>query len=385
MTDAISPQALSKLIGSIYDCALDPGHWDQTLGDLRDAFRAQTAQLALMDVRRGRILISKDVGMEPLLLEMQARHAPEINARLRGIYAQLSLDEPHVASRHLSPRDWETSPFFQDARREGIVDIMSSILIWEPGYFSGFGTGRLERQGIITEREIELGRLLLPHLRRAVTISKVLDAQTIERARMAEALNALKCGVVLTDASGAILYANRAAKRLFRRGWAIEDARGMLAAKLPAAAKELRTAIRLAAQDEAGLGKTGLAIRLSEDDEAPVFAHVLPLTGGELRTRLEPEAVAAIFIGTAQDEAEAAEAMAAAFGLTPAEARLLESLLAGHTLAETVTALGIAMTTAKTYLDNIFQKTDVNRQAELMRLTARVAPPADSRCDLMVK
>jgi DNA-binding CsgD family transcriptional regulator len=150
----------------------------------------------------------------------------------------------------------------------------------------------------------------------------------------------------------------------------------VLCAKLPAAAKELRNAIKLAAQDESALGKTGLAIRLSEPDEAPVFAHVLPLTGGELRAGLEPEAVAAVFIGTDQNEQEAAHAMAAAYGLTPAETRLLESLLAGHTLAETATALNIAMTTAKTHLDNIFQKTGVNRQAELIRLASRAAPPA---------
>jgi DNA-binding CsgD family transcriptional regulator len=207
----------------------------------------------------------------------------------------------------------------------------------------------------------------------------VLDARAIEKARMAEALDALKCGVVLTNQSGAILHANRVAERMFRHGGSVQSARGILAAKLPAAAKELRAAIRLAAQDESALGKAGLAIPLSEDDAPPVFAHVLPLTGGELRTRLQPAAVAAIFIGTAQDEAEAAKAMAAAFGLTPAETRLLESLLAGHTLAETATALGIAMTTAKTHLDNIFQKTGVNRQAELMRLAARVTPAAGPR------
>ena len=31
MTEAISPQALSQLIGSIYDCALEPDRWDRTL------------------------------------------------------------------------------------------------------------------------------------------------------------------------------------------------------------------------------------------------------------------------------------------------------------------------------------------------------------------
>jgi hypothetical protein len=45
---------------------------------------------------------------------------------------------------------------------------------------------RRARQSLITEREIELGGLLLPHIRRAVTISNVLDVKTIERSRLAE-------------------------------------------------------------------------------------------------------------------------------------------------------------------------------------------------------
>jgi DNA-binding CsgD family transcriptional regulator/PAS domain-containing protein len=379
MADAISPQALSELIGSIYDCALDPKRWDQTLCELRDAFKGDTGSLALFGRRQGRILINKNVGLKEKQLDDQATHAPEMNARMAEWVEGNLADQPHVLSRHFTRADWESSPYFSLIRKEGFVDIITLFLIWGSEYASVFAVGRLERRGVISEREIELGRLLLPHLRRAVTISKVLDARAIEKARMAEALDALKCGVVLTDASGAILHANRAAGRMLPHGWTLQDSRGVLAAKLPGAAKELRNAIKLAAQDESALGKTGLAIRLSEEGEAPVFAHVLPLTGGELRAGLEPEAVAAVFIGAAQDEQEAAQAMAAAYGLTPAETRLLESLLAGHTLAETATALGVAMTTAKTHLDNLFQKTGVNRQAELMRLAARAAPPAGSQ------
>jgi hypothetical protein len=37
------------------------------------------------------------------------------------------------------------------------------------------------------------------------------------------------------------------------------------------------SALALAAGNEAGIGKTGLAIRLTEPDLPPVFAHVLPL------------------------------------------------------------------------------------------------------------
>ena len=62
----------------------------------------------------------------------------------------------------------------------------------------------------------------MPHVRRAAMISDVLDMVTIERARMAEALDALRCAVLLADADGAILHANSAAEHMLRTGDAIQ-------------------------------------------------------------------------------------------------------------------------------------------------------------------
>jgi DNA-binding CsgD family transcriptional regulator len=151
-------------------------------------------------------------------------------------------------------------------------------------------------------------------------------------------------------------------------GGPIQSAQGVLQATAPSAASELRSALALAARNEAAIGKTGLAIRLTEPDVPPIFAHVLPLTGSDFRTRLQPAAVAAVFIGAPPDAQDGADTVAAAFGLTPAETRLLASLFTGHTLAETAATLGIGGTTAKTHLEHIFLKTGVTRQAELMRL-----------------
>ena len=72
---------------------------------------------------------------------------------------------------------------------------MHLFLMHTPTRFSGLGIAWHERHGIVTEQEIELARLLLPHARRAVTISNVLDVRTIEAARMAETLGALRCDV----------------------------------------------------------------------------------------------------------------------------------------------------------------------------------------------
>jgi len=377
----VEARALSALIGSIYDCVLDPALWEQALAEIRDLLGTETALLSLHDARNNQFLVNRTVGMEPDMLADLVRHMPEVNARLaQDLASWPSFDQPHIMVRHL-PQDYrDASPYIQQALKpRGIVDVMMYFLLHTPPRTGWLGMARHERHGIFTDQDIELGGLLLPHIRRAVTISNVLDACTVERARMAQTLDALRCAVVLTDARGVILHANEAAEGMLRDGGPVQGVGGVLQAKKPAAAAELRTAIKVAAQNEAEIGKAGLAIRLTELGVPPVSAHVLPLTGGDLRTRLQPSAVAAVFINAPPGEQDGAAATAAAFDLTPAETRVLASLLAGRTLAETATALRIAASTAKTHLDNIFSKTGVTRQADLMRLGTGLVPPTRPR------
>src|SRR5215831_2804306 len=197
--------------------------------------------LALSDLRHHRFLLNKTVGIEPYQMEQLSKHLPEINATLGKALASLPLlDEPLVLSRYLTPADIETSPHFQEfVKPTGMVDIMQLFLMHTPMHHAGLGVGRSEQQGIITEREIELGKLLLPHLRRAVTISRVLDVRTIEGARMAEALDALRCAVVLTNEDGTILHANRAAEHILRDGRPIKSAHGILQPTAPCRASRL--------------------------------------------------------------------------------------------------------------------------------------------------
>jgi DNA-binding CsgD family transcriptional regulator len=378
VADIISPHALSDLIGSIYDCALDPSRWDRALADLKDAFGSRNVALSLNDMRHGRPVLMKNAGIETQVVEKgHVIHAAEIQDILLRCLAR----PPHVApvaSRFLPPGYMETSAYFQAARTHGVIDIMQFMLVHEATHVASFGVGQGD---IITDREIELGKLLLPHLRRSLTISKVLDVRTVEGARMAQTLDALRCAVVLADEHGAILHANHAAEAMLNAGGPVRGAKGILQASLPSAAQELRAALALAADNEASIGRTGLAIRLTApDSDLPLtLAHVLPLTGSDFRTRLQPSAVAAVFIGARVDAQDGAEMVTAAFGLTPAETRVLASLLAGLPLAAVAAALGITRDTAKNHLNRIFQKTGVTRQADLMRLAMGLIPPAGSK------
>jgi hypothetical protein len=161
-------------------------------------------------------------------------------------------------SRHLSPAYIEKSPYFQEWQNPaGTVDFMVFFLMHEPMHLSTFSVGRNERQGLITELEIEFGKLLLPHLRRAVTISNLLDIRTIEGTRMAETLDALRCAVLLTNEHGTILHANHSAEHMLDKGGPIQSAQGVLQATAPSAASELGSASPLRPATRQALAKPG--------------------------------------------------------------------------------------------------------------------------------
>lgn len=369
-----SQEALSGVIGAIYDCALDPDGWEATLELVRRLLRACNAQLGLVDLTGKRILLAKSVGIEPCWLERQAVYHAELTTWQSLPQALLrSPDEPLVSSRDLPGGTASSSTYVAEwCAPQGIVDSMGIMLLRSPERQSQLALGRHHSEGLITGREIRLGRLLAPHLRRAVTISNILDARSLELDTARQMFDSLEAGVVLTDGRARILHANAAAEAMLRAGETVRSAAGVLQAGVAAATVELHRAITLAAGNVPALGGIGAAIRLTGSGQIPAVASVLPLNSGGVRNRLEPRARAAVFISSVDARAGGAELLGAAFGLTRSETRLLGLLLAGRTLVESAAALGIARTTAKTHLEGIFIKTDVTRQADLLRLMSRL-------------
>ena len=110
--------------------------------------------------------------------------------------------------------------------------------------------------------------------------------------------------------------------------------------------------------------------RRSDGEELVI--HLLPLApAGAIAG-----AVAAIFVAPAVTPRPAPlAAIAALFDLTPGEARVLELIGAGRTNAEIAVVLGVAISTVRTHLLRLFEKTGTHRQAELVGLMASFTLP----------
>lgn len=185
-----------------------------------------------------------------------------------------------------------------------------------------------------------------------------------------EALDLLNIGLVVTNASGRQLLANRTAQQVLdtRDGLTLNSAGVLRAAGVAGAA--LLEILRQAASPADGKAESRdpvLAV------QRPSGKRPLTLLVRSIRAeaaRLDAAAPAClVFIMDPEFPLETAEAeLRQLYGLTSTEACLASLLMEGKTLDECCQALDIRRSTARTHLQHLFEKVGVQRQSELVSL-----------------
>jgi DNA-binding CsgD family transcriptional regulator len=228
---------------------------------------------------------------------------------------------------------------------------------------------------IVGPHEQKFISLISPHLRRAALIGDLLDQARVEAQIYQSTLNRLATAVVLTNASGHILYANAAAEQMFEQQGPILNVSGKLKTEATTSQHALNVALHGASQSDHILGGSGIGIPLSTLDKPPAVAYVLPLSAGTARAAFQP-ATAAVFISTQISASPPPEAvLAALFDLTPAEARVVMAAVGDHKRMELPMQLQVSENTLKSHLSRIFKKTQTDNLSELVKLVATVGVP----------
>jgi DNA-binding CsgD family transcriptional regulator len=217
----------------------------------------------------------------------------------------------------------------------------------------------------------------VPHLRRALLIGKVIDLHKVEAAAFADTLDGLASGMFIVDGDGRIVHANARGRVILAESDVLTGLGGRLSAQSPDVARVLRDIFGAAKQGDTAVGARGVTIPLSSREGENFVAHVLPLTSGaRRRVGISYSAVAAFFVRKAELALPSPiEAMVARYQLTPAEARVLMAIVQVGGVPEVAPVLGVSETTVKTHLQHVFEKTDTNRQADLVKLVAGFMSP----------
>src|SRR5205085_9739045 len=154
-----------------------------------------------------------------------------------------------------------------------------------------------------------------------------------------------------------------------QRGDGLKIRNGKLGALDVSESAGVETAIAAAAAEQKTAAAIGRILVRRHDGLLPYVLTVAPL-GADLTVHGRP---LAMIVLTDPDECSPSERdLAEFFRLSPAESRLAVALLAGKKLSEVAIEFEVQITTLRTQLSSILQKTGVTRRVDLVRLLYNV-------------
>jgi DNA-binding CsgD family transcriptional regulator len=224
------------------------------------------------------------------------------------------------------------------------------------------------------QRSIQQGPFSLNEMRKLAALSqKFAGAAALARTigistanAAVEAIELSNSAVALLNRSGEILRLNRAAESLL--GSELRVLKRRLVSNDQSATVALDRALYalLWAKTNAALMPP---VALPRRAKRPILAYPIKLATVSASIFADCQAIL-VLVDLERRPRPTQEVLRTSFELTPAEARIAVRVDAGEDLVSIADELGISKETARRQLASVFQKTGVNRQAELVSLLA---------------
>lgn len=360
-----------RLVGLLSEGILAPERWRAGLDELRRLGDADHVTLVTHDKRNGCMTI------ESLTQTLSASAVSEYH---RDFHWQdpgrMILKDPwpgrtYVDQRDVGRRNIAHMSFYQEfMHRQGLASNMGCIIASDELLTSAVSFQRDVGRELFHPDDIEPLRQLLPSLGAIIKVRARMQGLQVRASLGHLALDAMSFPVLVLDAMGGVLLANRRGEA-WQQGWpglfqtrvAHQLSRIELlrvcrqAAGLAGPAR--CGAIRLPPQGEGRQGDCLVAMPLPADHNlAMPWQHplILLMVCESGRTLPSPECV-----------------LRELFGLTAAEARLACVLAVEGDLRRVADQLSLSVETVRTQLKAVFSKTGTRRQSELLQLLTRLA------------
>ena len=207
--------------------------------------------------------------------------------------------------------------------------------------------------------DVELRLSRVPN--RGGTLILALVRDVGEQRRAEETLNLLTSAMIVVSPEGRVLFSNRSAEALLARCGSLAIENGKLTAPYDSEA----VYAALAAACRPGAKPSVLRLRRA-GAMTPLTALVTPLDEGG---QGKPSRNCVVFLRDPDVRMSVSEPLLRdMYGLTPAEARVVASLVSGRSLQEVALELEISLNTVRNHLKQAYRKTHTGRQSELVSL-----------------
>lgn len=365
----IEIEKYNELINSLYEAARDDTTkgWNEPLTLLQEVFQANYATLILKLPEADDLGLMIAVG-DSLDDEQNVQYLPYQHNLTP--FSDQPADTVFTVNDFMFDAEWQKSSYRQhwcacnDVYHVMLVDISTP----EVGNLR-FRVTRGEAQEDFSESDKALCKLLIPHLRRAISTFLQLHSSASLGSLYSRAIGRLSIATVTIDEHGRALDKNVFASDILDAGDGLKIIAGKLTAHYQNDNRELKRLIK-SAFAQAGEQQTMLEAmsitRPSGEIALGLVIEVIPsLTWADGKGKKQAVVYIRDSVGKSTTSTEISKKL---FDLTPAETALSLQLTNGLSLEEAAEALNIRRNTARAHLRSIFSKTGVRRQTELVRL-----------------
>jgi DNA-binding CsgD family transcriptional regulator/PAS domain-containing protein len=365
ISEKISPDYLSHILGALYDAALDEAGWVKCLEAIRVTFSGNYASLIV------RKETEDDVGLIVSAGDNQTSLDPGNPFIAMSPFTGLKPDTLVTVRDVTSEQEWRASAYYLDyCRHQGVFHVMAADIATRDGGLYGFRVTRAEGQPDFSRAELEFCGLLLPHIKRALNLHLSINQDRKVSTLYSHAMTQMLVGVVILDQNGLVIECNPAATAIF----GLKDGLTVDAGQLQSSysddnrklQKLLREALNTTHMEQLGVTQ---AMTVTRPSGKLSWGLILQRISSDQWTEGKQRPSLAVFVRDTEGRVDPSVRLAQQlFQLTPAETALAIQLANGLSLEEATEALGIKRNTGRAHLRSIFSKTGVRRQTELVRI-----------------
>ena len=237
------------------------------------------------------------------------------------------------------------------------------------------GIWRHRDRGPYGQADCDMLAAFVPHLKRVFELQRLFIMAQFDTNPAIDVLESFPTGIMLCDSGGRVQFANQLARAVADEDDGLTVRHGQVWAESADATERLRGGIRSAVTaygSNQAIAPATLSLQRSSGKQ-PLLVMISSVSRGAegLHSNMLKQPVAAVYVNDPERPNETSEELLQRlFGLTNAEAQLLQSIVAGSSLKDAARSDEITESTARSYLKQIFAKTNTGGQADLIRLVS---------------
>ena len=366
----VSVEDFSRLVSGIYTAAVAPEYWEPTLREVHQMLDGISCALCTPS---GTVWSIENSNLPADAAQSYAdyfcRHDYVLdtvqNGAVGAIRTGAELIDPHRATEFYT--DWMQPNRLEDGLFVRLTDGRNPtcFVVASPRRAESFATP--DRTKVLNG--------LVPHLQQAMRIRDKLSALDDKAAELAGALEVIRHGILIVALDQLVVTLNSVAERILRAEDGLCLRSGRVALINPRDAIELCSAVSDAVIGDGSGVRGARSFTCSRPSgRRPYIVHVLPSHRRQSDESLR-RAMALLLVIDPEDEPEpAATLLRRLYHLTGTEADVALHVMRGVDLKQISEILSVSVTTVRTHLQHVFDKTDTHRQAELVHLLHVIDP-----------